>query len=238
MAIDTMALVAGGTITEYVFAAVPLFVLMGMVVGAADIGRDSLEAAQRFVYRVKGGLGIATIAANALFAAITGISIASAAIFAKVAVGPMVAQGFSARFAVGLVAGSSVLGMLIPPSLLLIIYGIVAEVSIAKLFIAAILPGLVLSGAFMLGVILLVRFAPGFTLASAESPPATGPLLSKRAALLKLAPAGLLIAVVLGGIYGGVFTPTEAGAAGTFAALGLALVMRRLSLRNLGRISG
>ena len=140
IATDVLALVAGGAVSSYVFAAVPLFVLMGLIVGAAEIGRDSLQAAHWLLRRIKGGLGVATVAANAIFAAITGISIASAAIFSKVAVPPLVEQGFTARFATGLVAGSSVLGMLIPPSMLLIIYGIVAEVSIGHLFIAAVAP--------------------------------------------------------------------------------------------------
>ncbi|HJP35619.1 MAG TPA: TRAP transporter large permease subunit, partial [Gammaproteobacteria bacterium] len=113
IAIDTLALVADGAVSNYVFAAVPLFVLMGLVVGAADIGRDSLQAAHWLLRRLKGGLGVATVAANAVFAAITGISVASAAIFSRVAVPPLIEHGFTPRFSVGLVAGSSVLGMLI-----------------------------------------------------------------------------------------------------------------------------
>ncbi len=134
IATRTLALAADGTVSDYVFATVPLFVLMGLFVNVSDVGRDAFRAAQRIFGRIYGGLGVATVAANAVFAAITGISIAAAAIFTKIAVPEMVRQGYTPKFAVGLTAGSSLLGMLIPPSLLLIIYGVLAEVSIGALF--------------------------------------------------------------------------------------------------------
>ncbi|MCB1361737.1 MAG: TRAP transporter large permease subunit, partial [Rhodobacteraceae bacterium] len=121
-----MALATRESISSYLFGVVPLFVLMGLVVSRADIGRDTFDVANRALGRLKGGLGMATVGANAVFAAITGISIASAAVFAKVAVPEMTRIGHTARFATGVVAGSSVLGMLIPPSLLLILYGILS----------------------------------------------------------------------------------------------------------------
>ena len=120
----------------YDLAIIPLFVLMGLFVNVSEIGRDAFRAAQRLFGRIYGGLGVATVAANAVFAAITGISVAAAAIFTKIAVPEMVREGYTTRFAVGLTAGSSLLGMLIPPSLLLIIYGVLAEVSIGALFLA------------------------------------------------------------------------------------------------------
>ena len=107
------------------------------------------EVADRVFRRSKGGLGVATVAANAVFAAITGISIASAAVFTKVAVPEMVRLGYKPRFSVGVVTGSSVLGMLIPPSLLLILFGVLTETSIGDLFTAGILPGILLSTAFI-----------------------------------------------------------------------------------------
>lgn len=232
IAVHTLALVADSTVSEYVFAAVPLFVFMGLIVGAADIGRDSLLATHWLLRRLRGGLGVATVAANAVFAAITGISIASAAIFSRVAVPPLVEQGFTKRFAVGLVAGSSVLGMLIPPSLLLIVYGLIAEVSINRLFIAAIIPGLLLASAFALGVVLAATFKPRFAITNTP-PTSTSEVLDGRAAMIKFLPVLSLIAVVLGGIYGGVFTPTEAGAIGSIAATCLALAMRRLCIADL-----
>ncbi|HSC16842.1 MAG TPA: TRAP transporter large permease subunit, partial [Gammaproteobacteria bacterium] len=157
IATRTLALAADGTVSDYVFATVPLFVLMGLFVNVSDVGRDAFRAAQRIFGRIYGGLGVATVAANAVFAAITGISIAAAAIFTKIAVPEMVRQGYTPKFAVGLTAGSSLLGMLIPPSLLLIIYGVLAEVSIGALFRAAVLPGLLLAFAFAVGVVLMAR---------------------------------------------------------------------------------
>ena len=217
---------------EYVFATVPLFVLMGLFVSVSEIGRDSFRAAQQAFGRIRGGLGVATVAANAVFAAITGISIASAAIFAKIAVPEMVARGYTAKFAVGLTAGSSVLGMLIPPSLLLIIYGVIAEVSIGALFLAAIVPGIILAVAFACSVILMARFWPDFV---GEINTDTGDTDSTTVSdfLRAVFPVFLLIGLVMGGIYGGIFTPTEAGAAGALAAMCLALIKRRLSWTGL-----
>ena len=235
IAVNSLGLAASGAVFSYVFAAVPLFVLMGMIVGAADIGRDSLQAAHWFLRRLKGGLGVATVLANAIFAAITGISIASAAIFSKVAVPPLIEHGFTPRFSVGLVAGSSVLGMLIPPSLLLIIYGLVAEVSINALFIAAIIPGLLLSGVFALGVIAVAWLEPAFAISKTIAVDAE-PGIDASTAARKTLPVMILIIVVLGGIYGGVFTPTEAGAVGSLFAFFLALIMRRVGIRQLAHL--
>ena len=236
VAVEALALVADGSVSEYVFAAVPLFVLMGLVVGVADIGRDSLQASHWLLRRVKGGIGVATVAANAVFAAITGISIASAAIFTRIAVPPLIENGFTPRFAVGLVAGTSLLGMLIPPSLLLIVYGLVAEVSINRLFLAAIIPGLILASAFAIGVMLAVAFRLRFAVTS-KTLPNIEDTVDARSALLKIIPVATLIAIVFGGIYGGIFTSTEAGAIGTLAATVIALGMRRTTFRELASLT-
>ncbi len=228
IATDTLSLAAQGTISEYVFATVPLFVLMGLFVSVSEIGRDSFRAAQQVFGRIRGGLGVATVAANSVFAAITGISIASAAIFSKIAVPEMVERGYTPKFAVGLTAGSSVLGMLIPPSLLLIIYGVIAEVSIGGLFLAAIVPGVILAAAFAIAVLVMARFWPGFV-GHIQPGEASGLGTGRWDSLLAVFPVAALILLVLGGIYGGIFTPTEAGAAGAFAALCIALLRRRLT---------
>jgi tripartite ATP-independent transporter DctM subunit len=238
IATRTLALAADGTVSEYVFATIPLFVLMGLFVNVSDIGRDAFRAAQRLFGGIYGGLGVATVAANAVFAAITGISIAAAAIFTKIAVPEMVRQGYTTRFAVGLTAGSSLLGMLIPPSLLLIIYGVLAEVSIGALFLAAVLPGLLLAAAFAVGVMLMAWLWPSFVGDArpgrgVDAQGATGGALQ---VLLGIVPVLLLIVLVLGGIYGGVFTPTEAGAAGAFGAMVIALLRRRLDWPRLWEV--
>jgi tripartite ATP-independent transporter DctM subunit len=238
VATRTLALAADGTVSDYVFATVPLFVLMGLFVNASDVGRDAFRAAQRIFGRIYGGLGVATVAANAVFAAITGISIAAAAIFTKIAVPEMVRQGYTAKFAVGLTAGSSLLGMLIPPSLLLIIYGVLAEVSIGALFLAAVLPGLLLAAAFAVGVVLMAWLWPSFVgnvgrgAAAAGRHEGSGVL----AVLTGLVPVVALIVLVLGGIYGGVFTPTEAGAAGALGAMVITLIKRRLTVKKLWEV--
>jgi len=141
----------------------------------------------------------------------------------------MVRQGYTPKFAVGLTAGSSLLGMLIPPSLLLIIYGVLAEVSIGALFRAAVLPGLLLAFAFAVGVVLMARLWPKFVgnvKLEARSADDRGTVLE---VLPGIVPIVALIVVVLGGIYGGIFTPTEAGAAGALGAMVIALLKRRLS---------
>jgi len=236
IAARTLALAADGTVSDYVFATVPLFVLMGLFVNVSDVGRDAFRAAQRIFGGVYGGLGVATVAANAVFAAITGISIAAAAIFTKIAVPEMVRQGYTPKFAVGLTAGSSLLGMLIPPSLLLIIYGVLAEVSIGALFLAAVLPGILLAVAFAVGVVLMAWLAPSFVgHVKRETRPEHGGAGALEV-LSGLVPVVALIVLVLGGIYGGIFTPTEAGAAGALGAMVIALLKRRLSWPKLWHV--
>jgi tripartite ATP-independent transporter DctM subunit len=233
IATRTVALAADGTISDYVFATVPLFVLMGLFVSVSEIGRDAFRAAQKIFGRVHGGLGVATVAANAVFAAITGISIAAAAIFTKIAVPEMVRQGYTTKFAVGLTAGSSLLGMLIPPSLLLIIYGVLAEQSIGALFLAAVLPGLLLAAAFAVAVVLMAWLWPSFV---GRVQRGAGEDIPARDVITLMVPVAILVVLVLGGIYGGVFTPTEAGAAGALGAMLLALVRRSLSWRRLWEV--
>ncbi|MFD0915409.1 TRAP transporter large permease subunit [Pseudahrensia aquimaris] len=227
-AINMLKIAATGSIQNQLFGVVPLFVLMGMLVHEARVGRDAFDVCQWLLGRLLGGLGVATVAANTVFAAITGISIASAVVFTRVAVPPMLEHGYSARFAVGVVAGSSVLGMLIPPSLLLIVYGIIAEVSVGALFTAAIVPGLILATGFCFMIYGLARWVPSFVgnldrIISTDFPSAWSRTPAQtetpRSALLKLTPIAFLVVSVLGGIYGGFFTPTEAGAVGAVLAL-------------------
>jgi tripartite ATP-independent transporter DctM subunit len=179
---------------------------------------------------------MATVMANAVFAAVNGTSIASASVFTRIAVPELLRLGYTPRFAVGVVAGSSVLGMLIPPSLLLILYGIIAEVSIGDLFTAGIVPGIVLSILFAAAIWIMATFFPRFVMAgpAGSAPPVTDH--SPRVLLSKMFPITLLIFVVLGGIYGGVFTPTEAGAVGALGAMLLAIARRTLSLKTLWEI--
>ncbi|MEQ9814457.1 MAG: TRAP transporter large permease [Azospirillaceae bacterium] len=230
-----MALATEESISSYLFGVVPLFVLMGLVVSEADIGRDTFDVANRAFRRIKGGLGMATVGANAVFAAVTGISIASAAVFARVAVPEMLRVGHKPRFAVGVVAGSSVLGMLIPPSLLLILFAVLSEQSVGALFIAGILPGITMAVAFCLAIWLMAHRFKGFV---GEARPDAETMAGGSLEIAsKLLPLLALVVLVLGGIYGGWFTPTEAGAVGALGAIVIAAVKRRLPLRSLWKVT-
>ena len=232
-----LALAASETISSYFFGVVPLFVFMGNVVSATGMGEDAYDVANQAFRKIRGGLAIGTVGANAVFAAITGISIASAAVFTKIAVPHMIKFGYSPRFSVGVVAGSSVLGMLIPPSLLLILYGILTEQSIGDLFIAAIIPGILLAIVFGLGILLLSFFWPSFVHSKKNEQEELGlQLMNLKEFLHKASPLVILIFVVLGGIYGGFFTPIEAGAIGSFGAVLIGLIKRRLSLTTLWEV--
>jgi tripartite ATP-independent transporter DctM subunit len=151
---------ATDAVTEYEFGTVPLFVLMGFLAMVGGVGRDAYAVAHRLLHRVPGGLGHATVAGNALFAAITGISVASAALFTRLAVPEMLARGWRPRLAVGIVAGSSMLGMLIPPSLLMIVYAVLTETSVGDIYTAGIVPGLILTAAFMGAIWLIAKWRP------------------------------------------------------------------------------
>ncbi len=233
IAINTVKLASNEFLRNYFFAVVPLFVMMGLLVNESDIGKDTFDAARWALKKVKGGLGVATVIANAIFAAITGSSIASAAVFTKVAVPQMLNHGYTAKFAVGTVAGSSVLGMLIPPSLLLIIYGFVAEQSVGLLFLAAVIPGIILSGAMGISIVGMAHFWPSYV-GQADQDEYTDE--NFQSSLVKVTPIFILVFAVMGGIYGGLFTPVEAGAVGAAGALILALLKKRLTWQKLWKV--
>ena len=233
LAAKMLGLAANDAIASYFFGVVPLFVLMGFIVSEAGIGRDAFDVANAMFRKIKGGLGVGTVAANAIFAAVTGISIASAAVFTKIAVPEMRRHGYTDRFAVGVVAGSSVLGMLIPPSLLLILFGLLAEQSIGDLFLAGIGPGILMALLFGGGTVLMATFSPKFV---GQNLSADSAQMSGSELLSKGLPITLLIGIVLGGIYLGFFTPVEAGAIGAIGALLIGLFKRRLTLTSLWRV--
>ncbi len=229
IAASLLATAANDAINSQIFGVVPLFVLTGFLVAKADIGKDAFEVANQLFRRLRGGLGIATVAANAVFAAITGISIASAAVFTRVAVPQMLRFGYRGGFATGVVAGSSVLGMLIPPSLLMILYGFLSNQSVGDMFTAGIVPGLLLATAFGVGIVALAYLRPSLVFAggvpievSAQDRMGMGEMLHK------LVPSIVMIVAVLGGLYAGFFTATEAGAVGAGLALVIALLKRKL----------
>ncbi|MBK6866759.1 MAG: TRAP transporter large permease subunit [Burkholderiales bacterium] len=234
IAANLLAQASQDAIASHIFGVVPLFVLTGFLVAIADVGKDAFEVANQLLRRLRGGLGIATVASNAVFAAITGISIASAAVFTRVAVPEMLRFGYNPRFAVGVVAGSSVLGMLIPPSLLMILYGFLANQSVGDLFTAGIVPGLVLALAYAVGIVLMATLWPRSVYQGGQARAiADATLMSLPTLVLKIFPSALLIVAVLGGLYAGFFTATEAGAVGAALALAIALLRRKLNFKTL-----
>ncbi len=343
--VKLLAIATGDSVADYLFGVIPLFVLMGLLVANTGMGRDLYEVANVAFRRVRGGLGIATVAANAFFAAITGVSIASASVFTRISVPEMRRYGHTARFAVGVVAGSSVLGMLIPPSVMLILYAVVAEQSIVDMFIAGVMPGILLSVAYGVAIVAMAYLTPRFVFENGRGPiepedaePRVAAAIDRRKSLpdlclgampplamalgiaavaiqapalsvyvvlggfaglsiamalvarawwlsggllvlglgaigfydfrdsvlvagaagaltlglfslvastrggawlrgfaghyVRMFPIIMLIVVVLGGIYGGAFTPTEAGAVGALATLVLAIQRRTLSIKE------
>lgn len=229
LAMNLLKIAVSDSVMEYTFATIPLFTFMGLVVSKAGLGGDIYEVMSTGFRRVKGGIGMATVGANAVFAAVTGSSIASASVFSKVSVPQMLQYDYNPRFAVGVVAGSSVLGMIIPPSAMLIIYSFVAEQSVGEMFLAGVVPGLMLAAAYVAAIWFMGRFFPAFV---GGRPASDYEWMSWGEIANKTLPTVGIIMVVLGGIYTGWLTPVEAGAAGSVVALGVALVRKRMTLKG------
>lgn len=227
LAFNFLKVAVGDGVTEYNFATIPLFTLMGLLVSRARLGRDIYDVMNSAFRKVLAGIGMATVGANAVFAAITGSSIASASVFTKISVPEMLRYNYNKRFAVGVVAGSSVLGMIIPPSAMLIIYSFVAEQSVGDMFLAGIIPGLILTGVYVAAIYVMARVWPSYVgedISAEELPAMPGAEMFR-----KTWPVASLILLVLGGIYTGWLTPVEAGAAGASLALIVAVVRRSIS---------
>ncbi|KMK64552.1 TRAP transporter large permease [Puniceibacterium sp. IMCC21224] len=220
---------ATDSISSYDFAVIPLFVLMGMLVVEAGVAKDAYAAADRVFRKLRGGLGVATVAANAVFAAVTGVSIASAAVFTRIALPQLLSLGYAPRLSLGIIAGSSILGMLIPPSLLMIVFGILTEVSIGSLFIAGIVPGFIMAVLFSLLIVLTGLIWPASVGVGHSPAPEATETTTKRSTMGGVWPIALMVTIIMGGIYGGFFTPTEAGAVGATLGLGIALVRKSLT---------
>ncbi len=234
VAISLLQTTAYSAVMDYVFAVVPLFVLMGLFATLSGATRELFTSAQVFLGRVRGGIGIATVFANAVFAAITGVSVASAAVFSKVALPEMERLQYDRKFSLGIVAGSAILGMLIPPSILMIVYGVLTEQAIGKLFIAGIVPGLVVTAVLSLGIWTMVFVKPrlGGNLDEVRR-------LDFRTVVRIIATPWAVVALiilVMGGIWGGLFTPTEAGAVGAAGGFLLVVIKRKFSFRSLWQI--
>ncbi len=250
---------------DYVFAVIPLFMLMGDFLAKCGAATDLYSVANRVSRWLPGRLAVATIVANAIFAFVTGVSIAAAAAFSRIAYPEMRRYGYSREFALGCIAGSACLGMLIPPSVLMIVWGVLTELSIGKLFLAGVLPGLLLAFGFCLYVVVTAIVRPSLVGEGAERPVRAAPLGAAVSAparhgpplggydmdekpimplLFSTALVLALIAGVLGSIWLGFCTPTEGAGVGAVGALILALI-KGITWRevwqvvlNVGRTSG
>lgn len=210
---------------DWNLSAVPMFLLMGYLASGAGLTAGLFNAARVFLNRLPGGLATASVASSALFASASGSSVATAAAFSRIAIPEMLKAGYAPSLASGSVAAAGTLGSLIPPSVLLIIYGLMMDVSIATLFLAAVVPG-ILSGVVFAAMITL-RCTLNPNLAPRLNKPTSW--REKLALLRETWPLPLLIAGVLGGIFSGIFTATEAGAVGAFLAGVIALSRGALS---------
>jgi len=213
--------------STYIWSVVPMFVLMGIIVAKIGIAEELYTSFYKLFGRLRGGLAAATTGASTAFAAMVGDSLTSVMAMSRIALPSMLTRKYDAGLATGSIASGGTIGILIPPSIGFIIYGIMAEESIGKLFMAGILPGLLLSALVI-----------AMTLLRAKRNPALGPaggsttVREKMVALKGLWSTVVLFGVVMGGLYSGFFTPTEAGAIGAFAAIIMGLSFRRLSMRK------
>ena len=218
------------TVTDFNFAVIPLFLLMGAFATTSGMSRELFRAANSFLGHLKGGLGIATIAACGGFSAICGSSVATAATFSRVAYPEMRRFGYPQSFSTGVIAAGGTLGIMIPPSTVLAVYGLITEQDIGKLFIAGILPGILAVIMYMVTVTAIGWARPGFLPAGQPSP-----WKERWASLRDVWATVLLFGFVIGGIYGGMFTATEAAGMGAGGAFLLGIARRRLSKEDILR---
>jgi len=216
------------TARSYALSVIPMFILMGMFLLHSGLGHDIFQSVDTWMRHLRGGLAMATIGACAAFAAVSGSATATAATIGAVALPEMKRYNYKDSLATACVAVGGTLGILIPPSAILILYGILTEESIGKLLIAGILPGILQTVLFWVTVYLLVRRNPSL----APLRPSTA-FREKLASLRKIWPVLVLFLLVMGGIYSGVSTPTEAAAVGAFGALIFSLATRRFSRKTL-----
>ncbi len=212
-------------IGDWNLSAVPMFLLMGFLASEAGLTRGLFQAARIFLARIPGGLASSTVVASAIFAAASGSSVATAASFSRIAIPEMLDARYDRGLACGSVAVSGTLGALIPPSILMILFGIFAEVSIGKLFLAGVVPGILSALVFILLITVRVLVKPDLA-------PRIEMKVSreeKSAAILEIWPLPLLIVLVIGSIFLGIATPTEAGALGALLAMMIALARRSLT---------
>lgn len=213
---------------NYTLSVIPLFILMGALAERGGLARDLFAAANALLGRRPGGLAMSVIGASAAFGAVCGSSVATTATFGRAALPELLRFGYAPGFATGTIAVGGTLGILIPPSVILVVYAISTEQNIAKLFMAALIPGLMATAFYLFTIWLWMRFRPGL------GPPAPPLEPGERAAAFRnVIPVMIIAVLVVGGIYGGVFTPTESAAVGCIGVLLVGLARRSLPLREI-----
>ncbi|HEV7457676.1 MAG TPA: TRAP transporter large permease [Roseococcus sp.] len=213
---------------NYTLSIIPLFILMGALAERGGLARDLFAAANALLGRRPGGLAMSVIGASAAFGAVCGSSVATTATFGRAALPELLRHGTAPGFATGTIAAGGTLGILIPPSVILVVYAISTEQNVAKLFMAALIPGLLATLSYLAVIWLRMRLNPGL------GPPAP-PLdaAERRAAFRRVVPVLGIAVLVVGGLYGGVFTPTESAAVGCIAVLAVGLARRSLPLAEI-----
>lgn len=221
--------IAWGTTSEFLLVAIPLFILMSELISVSGVGKDLFSGVERWTGWLPGGVAMSAIVASAIFGAVSGTAVGVAAVIAGVAIPEMLRRNYSPEMASGAVAAASGLGMVIPPSLPIIIYGVVTETSVTTLFAKSVVPGIFVTALCCLYVLVqtLRESKKGRVLASG------GEDISLGRSLMLAGPTMLLIVLVLGSIYKGIATPTEAAAVGVFGALGLVAYKGALSVKVL-----
>jgi tripartite ATP-independent transporter DctM subunit len=227
---DAMALTIWGSASSWTLTALPLFVWMGEILFRTRLSQDMFKGLAPWMQWLPGRLLHTNVIGCAIFAAVSGSSAATCATIGKMSLPELARRGYPDGISIGSLAGAGTLGLLIPPSIIMIVYGVTADVSIAQLFIGGIVPGILLAALLMCAIIVWAILRPGIVPAG-EPRPGWGERL---AALPELLPPLLLIAAIMGSMYFGIATPTEAAAVGVFAAMGLSAWYRSLSMRSIG----
>ena len=214
---------------NFTFAALPLFLLMGYLAFYADLSRDSYDAARAWFGKVPGGLAVATVYACAIFGACSGSSLAECAVFSKMAVPEMIKSGYNRKLALGVVASAGGLDVLIPPSIIMVVFGVMTETSIGQLLIAGIIPGIVYAAVFAIAIVLFCWLVPSWAPKTANVDTSWA---AKLASIKNLWMVVLLFGVVLGSIYTGWATPDESASIGVLGAFIILLYRKKYSWNN------
>lgn len=225
----TIKMLPYAVMSNYSFAVIPMFLLMGALASAADITTELYSFANRLLARVRGGLLMATVVASAIFAAISGSTIVNASVFTRIALPEMKKFGYDLGISAGCIAAAGTFAALIPPSISLVIVGLLTEASIGALLIAGIVPGILTAAMYILGIAVFVRLKPSLVPSGVPDIPQ----VSMFKAMLSIGPALLLMFIVLGGIYTGVMFPSSAGAVGAAGALLIAVARRKMNFEKL-----